>query len=134
MANAMYPLGLKAILDGDIDLLADNIKVILCDSGYTYSAAHDFHADVSGSAIVATSGNLASKTTTGGVFDAADLTFTSLTGDPVESYIVYKDSGSSATSPLLCYVDTRADTSALSFTPDGTDHTLRWSSAGIFAI
>lgn len=134
MANAMYPIGLKAILDGDVDLSADNIKVLLLDSGYTYSAAHDFHADVTGGAIVATSGNLASKTTTGGVFDAADLTFTALTGDDVVAYIVYKDSGSSATSQLLCYVDTAADTSAILVEPDGTDFTLRWNSAGIFAI
>lgn len=134
MANAMYPIGLKAILDGDVDMLADDIKVVLLDAGYTYSAAHDFLDDISGTAIVATSANLASKTTTGGVFDAADVTFSSLTGDDVVAYVVYKDTGSSATSRLLCYVDTAADTSAILVEPDGTDFTLRWSSAGIFAI
>lgn len=134
MANAMYPTGLKAILDGDVDLAADNIKVVLCDSGYTYSAAHDFLNDISGAAIVATSGNLASKTTTGGVFDAADVTFTSLTGDTITSYVVYKDTGTSSTSQLLAYVDTAGDTSAISVAPDGSNFTLRWNGAGIFAI
>jgi hypothetical protein len=134
MANAMYPLGLKAILDGDVDLLTDNIKVVLLDAGYTYSAAHDFLDDIAGAAVVATSGNLASKTTTAGVFDAADVTFVALTGDDVVAYVVYKDTGSSATSQLLCYVDTAADTSAILVEPDGTDFTLRWNSAGIFVI
>lgn len=134
MANAMYPKGLKAILDGDVDMLADDIKVVLLDSGYTFNSAHDFLDDISGTAIVATSANLASKTTTGGVFDAADVTFTALTGDDVVAYVVYKDTGSSATSPLLCYVDTAADTSDLLIEPDGTDVTLRWNSAGIFRI
>lgn len=134
MTNAMYPLGLKAILDGDVDLLTDNIKVVLLDAGYTYSAAHDFLDDIAGAAVVATSGNLASKTTTAGVFDAADVTFVALTGDDVVAYVVYKDTGSSATSQLLCYVDTAADTSAILVEPDGTDFTLRWNSAGIFVI
>lgn len=134
MANAMYPKGLKAILDGDVDMLADNIKVVLLDSGYTFNSAHDFLDDISGGAIVATSGNLGSKTTTSGYFDAADVTFTALTGDDVVAYVVYKDTGSSATSPLLCYVDTAGDTSALLIEPDGTDVTLRWNSAGIFRI
>lgn len=134
MANAMYPTGLKAILDGDVDLLADNIKVVLLDSGYTFSAAHDFLNDISGGAVVATSSNLASKTTAAGYFDAADVTFTALTGDDVVAYVVYKDTGTSSTSQLLCYVDTAADTSDLLIEPDGTDLTLRWNSAGIFRI
>lgn len=130
MASALYPIGKKAILDGDIDFLADTIKVALVDTGtYTYSAAHDFYNDVSG--VVGTPGTLASKTTTGGTFDAADLTFTAVSGSSVEALIVYKDTGSAATSPLIAYIDTGT---GLPVTPNGGDITITWSGSGIFSI
>lgn len=134
MGNAVYPIALKGFLDADIDMSAHDIKVVLLDVGYVYSAAHDFLDDISGGAIVATSGNLASKTTTAGVFDAADVTFSSLTGDDVVSIVGYRDSGSSATSQLIWYMDLLGSGVALEFSPDGTDATLRWSSSGIFRI
>lgn len=131
MANALYPIGKKAILDADIDLLSDTIKVALVDTGtYTYSAAHDFYNDVSG--VVGTPGTLASKTTTGGVFDAADLTFTAVSGSSVEALIIYKDTGNAATSNLIAYIDTAA--SGLPVTPNGGDITITWNASGIFAI
>lgn len=131
MANALYPIGKKAILDADIDLLSDTIKVALVDTGtYTYSAAHDFYNDVSG--VVGTPGTLASKTTTGGVFDAADLTFTAVSGSSVEALIIYKDTGNTATSNLIAYIDTAA--SGLPVTPNGGDITITWNASGIFAI
>jgi hypothetical protein len=71
MANALYPIGKKAILDGDIDFLTDTIKIQLCDSAYTYSASHNFFDDIGAGGRVGTSAALASKTTTGGAFDAA---------------------------------------------------------------
>ena len=43
MANALYPKGKKAILDGDVDLLNDTIKIVLVDGdSYVYSTGHDF--------------------------------------------------------------------------------------------
>ena len=70
MANAVYPTGMKAFADADIDYLVDDIKIVAMSSAYTYSAAHDFRNDLTG--IVATSANLGTKTSTGGVLDAAD--------------------------------------------------------------
>jgi hypothetical protein len=112
MANAIYPKGKKAILDGDIDFLNDTIKIVLCDSGYTYSTAHDNLDDIGASARVATSSALASKTTTDGAFDAADVTYTALTGDTVTSWVLFKDSGTESTSTLIGYFDTKSDASA----------------------
>lgn len=130
MANVLYPIGKKAILDADIDLLVDTIKVALVDTGtYTYSAAHDFYNDVSG--VVGTPGTLGTKTTTGGVFDAADTVFTAVTGATVEALVIYKDTGSSATSALIAYIDTG---SGLPVTPNGGDITITWNASGIFAI
>jgi hypothetical protein len=134
MANTVYPIGKKAILDGDIDFLTDTIKIVLCDVTVTYNAAHDFLSDIAAGDRVATSAALSSKTTTGGAFDAADVTFTSLTGSEVKSWILYKDSGSEATSALIAFFDTVSGGGALSFTPNGGNFTLVFGASGIFTI
>lgn len=127
MAAAFYPTGLKAILDGDIDMLADVIKIALIDTGtYTYSSAHDFYDDLSG--VVGTPGTLASKTTTGGTFDAADLTISSVSGNSIEAVAIYKDTGNTATSALICFID------GLSLTPNGGNINVTFNASGIFKI
>lgn len=135
MASGLYTAGIKALMDGDIDLLADNLKVILVDAAdYSVSlATHDFLDDVAGAAIVATSGNLASKATTGGAFDAADITFSAVTGDASEALILYKDTGSAATSALIAYIDTAT---GLPVTPNGGDINVAWDNGAnkIFKI
>jgi hypothetical protein len=133
MANAFYKPGLKAFLDGGIDLLTDTIKVVLIDAAdYTFSDAHDFLDDVAAGARIATA-TLASKTTTDGVFDAADVTFTSVTGDQFEAVIIYRDSGVEGTSELICYIDTGT---GFPLTPDGGNIDLTFDSGAnkIFKI
>jgi len=134
VANAIYPIGKKALLDADIDLLVDTIKIVLCDSGYTYNTAHDNLDDITAGARVATSSALASKTTTGGAFDAADVTYTALTGDTCTSWVLFKDSGTESTSKLIAYFDTISGGGAFSFTPSGGDLTLSFGASGIFTI
>jgi hypothetical protein len=129
MASQLYPLGKKALLDGDIDLLVDNLKILLIDTAdETYNAADQFHSNVTGAGIVATSGNLAGKSTTAGTFDANDITVTAVSGDTVEAVILYKDTGVSGTSPLIAWFDVST------FTPTGADVLVTWNASGIFAI
>lgn len=135
MANALYPSFKQLLLQGDIDLLVDNIKVVLVDSAdYTYSSAHDFLDDVAAGARVGTSGNLANKTATSGVFDADNITISAVTGDVSEALIIYKDSGSAATSPLIAFIDTGV--TGLPVTPNGGDITITWDNGAnrIFAL
>ena len=134
MANAVYPKGKKAILDGDVDFLTDTIKIVLVDATYTYSTAHDFLDDIAAGDRVATSAALSSKTTTDGAFDAADVTFTSLTGNTVTSWVLFKDTGTASTSQLIAYFDTVSGGGALSFTPNGGNFTLSFGASGIFTI
>lgn len=135
MASSLYPKFKEALLNADLDVMADNIKVVLVDTAdYTYSTAHDFLDDVPAGARVATSGNLASKTATNGVFDAADVTFTGVTGDPSEALVIYKDTGTASTSNLIAYIDTVSGPAALSVTPNSGDITISWSPSGIFAL
>ncbi|WP_329114473.1 hypothetical protein [Streptomyces sp. NBC_01353] len=129
MASALYPSFKQALLGGDIDLAADDIRAVIVDTAdYTYSAAHDFLDDVAAGARVAASSALGSKTITGGVFDAADVTFSAVTGDSVEAIVLYKHTGSDATASLIAYID------GVSVTPNGGDLTASWHASGIFAL
>ncbi len=132
MASALYGLGKEKLLSGAIDLTSDDIKVLLVDAAdYTVNLSTDeFHSDVTAGGIVATSGNFAGKSVTLGVFDATDITLSSVTGDPCEALVIYKDSGVSGTSPLLAYVD------GFSVTPNGGNITIVWDSGAnkIFAL
>lgn len=126
MANRLYDLGRESFLKGEISWSGDNIKACLVDSAsYTPdTAANQFLSDLSG--VVATSGNLASKTTTDGVADAADVTFSSVTGNQSEFIVVYQDTGVASTSRLIALVDTAT---GLPVTPNGGDIVVQWDSA-----
>jgi hypothetical protein len=134
MANAVYPKAKDKFMkpetlgttSGDaIDLIDDNLKVVLVDlADYTYSASHEFLSDVPAGARVATSGNLASKSVTDGVFDAADVTFSAVSGDQSEALVIYKDTGTASSSPLIAFIDTVS--SGLPVTPNGGDITVTW--------
>jgi hypothetical protein len=133
MANTIYLPFKQLLLGGDIDLITDTIKVVLIDAAdYTVSAAHDFLDDVAAGARVGTPQTLASKTITNGTFDAADVTFPSVTGDPCEAFLLYKDTGNEATSPLIYYADTGH--TGLPVTPNGGDINLQFNASGIFTI
>ena len=130
MANLLYPIGKKAILDGDIDLLVHDIKVTAVSSSYTYNAAHDFRDDLTG--VIATSGNLAGKTTTSGTFDANDLApaFTSVATN-IQAIIIWRDTGVQSTSPLIAHIDTGT---GFPLTQDGGNVNITWNGSGIFSI
>jgi hypothetical protein len=129
MANALYNLARQSFLSQNpsIDLDTDNIKVVLV-SGYAVNiATHQFLSDVTGlggGTIAATSGNLAGKSVTDGIFDATDVTFTAVPAGVACGYLViYKDTGAAGTSPLIAYIDTATN---LAITPNGGDITIVW--------
>jgi hypothetical protein len=126
MASGLYDAAREAFLGGDLDWDANTIKVSLIDAAdYTVNfSTHDFYDDVAGGSIVATSGALGSKTKAAGVADAADVTFSAVTGDPSEALILWSDTGgASSTDPLIAYID-----SFSAVTPNGGDITVQWDS------
>jgi hypothetical protein len=127
MANALYDKGREGFLDGSIDWDTDTIKAVLVDSAdYTRDLTnHDNLDDIPSGARVATSSALTSKTVTAGVADAADVTFSSVTGDQFEYVILYKDTGVESTSRLIACIDTAT---GLPCTPNGGDITVQWDS------
>lgn len=133
MASAVYPKAKESFISQNpaLDLDTDTIKAALIDTGtYTYSASHQYWSSAS-SALVGTAVTLGSKTVTNGVFDAADVTFTAVTGATVEAIIIYKDTGSAATSPLIAYIDSGT---GLPVTPNGGDINVAWNASGIFSL
>ena len=134
MANALYPKWKEQLLQftANNDLDGQTVKVALVDTGtYTYSSAHQFYSSVS-SAVIGTPQTIGSKTYTDGVFDGADVTFTAVTGNSVEALVIYIDTGSAATSPLIAYIDTSV--TGLPVTPNGGDISITWNASGIFAL
>ncbi len=137
MASALYPKAKESFLSQNpsIDMDTDTIKVALINTStdYTYSSAHQFMSSVthySGT----TDQTLGSKTVASGVFDAADSTFTAVAIDgskTVQALVIYKDTGSAATSPVIAYIDGFS-----AVTPNGGDITISWDNGAskIFAL
>ena len=140
MANALYPLWKLQLYSFTANNNLSNpsvVKVALIDTAnYTYSAAHQFYSSVSGTAVVGTPQTIGSKTFNvvagAPVFDGADVTFTTVTGASVEALLIYIDTGTAATSPLVAYIDTGVTN--LPVTPNGGNITIAWSTDGIFAL
>lgn len=83
----------------------------------------DFIDDIPSGARIATATLTLIDPAIGGVLDANDVTFTSVTGDQSEVLIIWKDTGTEATSPLLIIF---ASATGLPLTPDGNNVTLTW--------
>jgi len=125
MTASLYDKGRQGFLDGSIDWDTDTIKVLLIDTAdYTVDLAnHDYLDDIPAAARVATSAALSSKTVTDGVADAADTSFSSVSGDECEALVIFKDTGTEGTSNLIAYID---DATGLPVTPNGGDINVAW--------
>ncbi|WP_042890527.1 hypothetical protein [Acinetobacter junii] len=125
MANTLYDFCRQRFLEAQINWMTDTIKVILVDTGaYTpQTAVHQYLADIPISARIAGPVTLTSKSTAGGAADAADCTFTSVSGASIEAIVIYSDSGTEATSPLIAFIDTAT---GLPITPNGGDIIVTW--------
>lgn len=139
MASVVYNAAKANLLNGGIDLDTDTIKVALVTSSYTPDIdTHEDFADVtnevSGTGYTAGGATLGTVTVTKnttddrGVFDAADVTWSSST-ITARGAVIYKSTGVAGTSLLLCYVDFGSDK-----TSSNGNFTIQWSADGIFYI
>ena len=125
MASALYNSYKQDMLGraSGIDLDTDTIQAALVDTGtYTFAATHTTRSQLTGVVAATASAALSSKTVTDGVFDAADCTFTAVSGASVEAVVLYKVVGTAATDLLIAYID------GISVTPNGGDIIVSWSS------
>lgn len=128
MAQDLYTSYKEGNLDSsNPDLSSTNIKLSLMDAGTVALtlATHDFWDDVS-SASLADSANLSGKSITAGVFDATDVTWSSVTGATGEYVALWQDSGTPSTSPLIMGDDTAT---GLPVTPNGGDITYTFGTS-----
>lgn len=125
MANTLYDFARQRFLEAQINWMTDTIKVILVDTGaYTpQTAVHQYLSDIPTSARIAGPVTLTGKATTGGAADGSDCTFISVTGASIEAIVIYSDSGTESTSPLIAYIDTAT---GLPITPNGGDIIVTW--------
>jgi hypothetical protein len=116
-----YTRGLAAAFNKEVDWNSDTIKMALCTSTYTPNQnTHDYFNDitneVTGTGYTAGGQTMTSCIVTPGTnvvtFDAADVVWT--TSTLTARYAIVYDStpGTSATNPLLCYIDFGADVSS----------------------
>ena len=139
MANVVYNYTKAELLRGHIALDSDTIKVALVTSSYTpdidtHENFDDITNEVSGTGYTAGGAALANKAVTKdttddeGVFDADDLTWSSAS-ITARAAIVYKDTGTPATSQLVAYIDFTEDKTA-----SGGDFTIQWNAEGILNL
>lgn len=129
MAAALYPKAKDLYGEEGLHMLNDTIKVILVDTGtYTYSSAHDFLDDLSGTG--GTAQTITSPTWVNGLFDGANVTFTAVAGTvSYEALVIYMDSGVAGTSPLIAFIDNFS-----AVTSNNGDITVTWNGSGIFQL
>lgn len=129
MADAFYTAFFQRLGNKEIDLDTDVLTLVLIDvADYTFSAGHDDFADVAAAARVATV-NLGSVTLTNGVLDAADPTFTAVSGDPCEALVLYDNTH--ASDALICYIDSY---NGFPVTPSGGNIPVIFPSSGIISL
>ncbi len=144
MANSMYA-AFKQVQLGDAavtgptqvpSLESATVNAVLTDHGAdtpNVNTDQDY-ADIS-TGTVGSATALASKTVVVAsntvTFDAADTTFTAVSGSSVESISLFNDSaGASSTDLLIVYFDTAT---GLPVTPNGGDIVVQWNASGIFS-
>lgn len=135
MANSLFIETKEAMLKGGANLdvqtgMAAALIDHADDTPNPAAAGDDFWDDILAAARVATVA-LTGEVVTNNVFDADDAVWTSVTGDVAESVVIYKDTGSEATSRLFAFFDTLT---GLPVTPGGGNITAAWSASGIWAL
>lgn len=136
MAQALYTSYKEDLLDSTAQNFAGgSMDVIFVTSSYTFSAAHTAFSNLTntvgdGGTARANAENLQSPSVTGGVADAADPVFASVTGTNINAFVVfYDDNTADATSLLVGYFD-----SISTFSPSAQQVTINFDAAGIFYL
>jgi len=117
---------------GTIDVTSDTLKVALVTSSYTFSSSHDFFNDITneitGTGYTAGGATISNPTVSSGTFDADDTSWTNATFT-ARGAVLYKDTGTASTSPLISFIDFGADNS-----PSAQTFTITWNASGITTI
>jgi hypothetical protein len=139
MISYLYNAGKVVVLRGSVDLAGGAIKVALVTSGYVADKdAHDYFNDVTNEV----SGNgytAGGKALTGAAVNqdntndraifAANNVVWSVAAFTARAAVLYKSTGSAATSPLIAFIDFGEDR-----TVSGQDFSIVWHQDGILYL
>jgi hypothetical protein len=131
VASAFQNITLASFLTAGLNLSSDTLKVRLNrTSSHAFSQSDDFLNDLAAAIVTDVtlgSKSIATTSADGGTLDAADAVFTAVpSGAAIDSLYIYKDTGSAATSPVICFID------GFSVTPNGGDITIQWQNTNPF--
>lgn len=136
MANQLVSAYRDALLTADTasiaDWSSDEIHAVLTSASYTPSGTDNFFNDVPGGAVVADAIITGLSVTDGAVIAGTVVTFPTVTGSPATRLLLYKNTGTDSTSPILIIFDTF--TAGMPITPDGSDIILSFNAAGIVQL
>lgn len=128
MANFVYGKAKESLFKGQINLVANQLKVLLIDNSlYSPSASSDAYvSDVPVLAIKGRSNAVQNISFNIGTIDADDIVITNYSGQAFSALIGYQVGSSDADSRLIFYVDTAT---GLPFggSSSSTDVTISWS-------
>lgn len=138
MASVVYNSAKQKILKGDIDFDSP-INVALVLSGYSPNIdTDDFFDDITNEASGAgyTAGGITLSSTTvildttddEAAFDAADVTWSTST-ITARGAVLYRNTGTASTSPLIAYFDFGSDKVS-----SAGDFTIAWNSEGLLNL
>ena len=133
MANTWYDKTKTTIGKGNLDLnsLSDP-KIIAIETGlYTFSQAHDFLNDIPSGARLATEDltNVTFGVSLESYLDADNPTYLTPAVGTVVAFVIYNDTGTESTSPLLVFIDSGITLPIT--TESGRDLEITFNSNGI---
>lgn len=131
--SKVYALAKMAFIKGQLAWANDGagtLKIQPVDTSYVVSDAHEFLTDIPDATKVGSPVILATPTvtnTTGNTVavDTDDAYWSVIpVGDEIKGFIIYKDTGTPATSRVIYYGDTGT---GIPFIPSGAEYTLEFS-------
>lgn len=108
MANFVYKKAKEALLNGDIDVTANQLKVLLLKKPeYTPNQNTDqYVSDVPANAIVSRSEAVTSVTSTNGTLDGDNVVISGYNGSAFDAIALYQYQPSDSNARLIFYIDT----------------------------
>lgn len=140
MASGVYNQFKTEIMNKEIDLVADDIKVALLDNShsFTQTAVGWAASSTNANELAATGGysaggeslgtKVVSQESTHGKYTAANVSWTSATFSAYHA-VIYDDTPASPAKPLICSIDF----SGIQSVSSGT-FTIQWAAGGIITI
>lgn len=138
MANVIYDKYKEALLgaEDNVSLTSNTtpVKVSLINSDVEiFNSTDQFYDDITVANGVIATATLANTSVTNGVLDGDNLVFETVEDEiECEALLFWIDTGNTATSRLVAWMDTNID--GLPITPDGSNVDVTWSTSGIFKL